>query len=85
MEHSAIPEKALPIANTLRVCSLNQGHLRSHMPNHIDTWVGQYMEAIEINTKAVHADKAYVKEAEVSGGSRLSIQGGPMTLRSLLL
>ena len=64
MELSAIPGKALPIANTLRVCSANQGHLL-HMPSHIDMWVGQYREAIEINKKAVDVDEAYVKESKV--------------------
>ena len=64
MELSATPEKALPIADTLRVCSLNQGHLL-HMPSHIDMWVGQYKEAIEINKLAVVADEAYVQESGV--------------------
>ena len=64
MELSATPEKALPIANTLRVSSVNQGHLL-HMPSHIDMWVGQYKEAVEINKKAVDADEAYVQESKV--------------------
>ena len=64
MELSATPGKALPIADTLRTCCSNQGHLL-HMPSHIDMWVGQYKEAIEINKMAVVADEAYVQEAVV--------------------
>ena len=41
IELSATPEKALPIADTLRACNPDQGHLL-HMPSHIDMWVGQY-------------------------------------------
>ena len=59
MELSATPEKALPAADVLRVCVPDHGHLL-HMPSHIDMWVGQYKEAIEVNKKAVVADKTYV-------------------------
>ena len=62
MELSATPEKALPIADTLRICSPDQGHLL-HMPSHIDMWVGQYNEAIEINKRAVISDEAYTQES----------------------
>ena len=58
MELSATPEKALPVADTLRYRYPEQGHLL-HMPSHIDMWVGQYKEAIETNIKAVAADEAY--------------------------
>ena len=58
MELSATPEKALPVADTLRHRYLEQGHL-VHMPSHIDMWVGHYKEAIEANIKAVAADEAY--------------------------
>jgi len=59
MELSATPEKALPAANALRN-GLEQGHL-IHMPSHIDMWVGQYKEAVEINKKGVVVDEEYVK------------------------
>ena len=62
MELSATPEKALPIADTLCACNPDQGHLL-HMPSHIDMWVGQYNEAIEINKRAVISDEAYVQES----------------------
>ena len=55
MELSATPEKAFLITNTLHVCSANQGHLL-HMPSHIDMWVGQCKEAVEVN-KAVDGVK----------------------------
>ena len=59
MELSAMPEKALPAADRLRVSVPEQGHLL-HMPSHIDMWVGQYKEAIETNKIGVVADDAYV-------------------------
>ena len=58
MELSATPEKALPAADSLRVSVPEQGHLL-HMPSHIDMWVGQYKEAIEVNKTAVIADETY--------------------------
>ena len=60
MELSATPEKALAVADTLRTCCPDQGHLL-HMPSHIDMWVGQYKEAIEINQTAVVFDEEYVQ------------------------
>ena len=59
MELSATPEKALPAADVLRYRVPKQGHLL-HMPSHIDMWVGQYKEAIEINKLAVAADEEYM-------------------------
>ena len=60
MELSASPEKALPAANVLRSRTPDQGHLL-HMPSHIDMWVGQYKEAVEINKLAVVADEKYLR------------------------
>ena len=60
MESSATPRKALAVADTLRTCCPDQGNLL-HMPSHIDMWVGQYKEAIEINKRAVVSDEEYVK------------------------
>ena len=59
MELSDSPKKALPAADMLRTRYPDQGHLL-HMPNHIDMWVGQYKEAIEINLKGVLSDEEYV-------------------------
>ena len=58
MELSATPEKALPAADVLRFRVPDHGHLL-HMPSHIDMWVGQYKEAIDVNKKAVVADEKY--------------------------
>lgn len=58
MELSATPEKALPAADVLRYRVPNQGHLL-HMASHIDMWVGQYKEAVDINKLAVAADEKY--------------------------
>lgn len=58
MELSATPEKALPAANVLRSLVPDQGHL-VHMPSHIDMWVGQYKEAVDVNKLAVTADEKY--------------------------
>lgn len=58
MELSATPEKALPAADVLRYRVPDQGHLL-HMASHIDMWVGQYKEAVDINKTAVAADEKY--------------------------
>ena len=63
MELSATPEKALPAADVLRSQYPNQGHL-VHMPSHIDMWVGQYKEAVEVNKKAIITDEQYMLERE---------------------
>lgn len=60
MELSATPEKALPAANVLRYRVPQQGHLL-HMASHIDMWVGQYKEAVDINKIAVTADEKYTR------------------------
>ena len=59
MELSDFPEKALPVSDVLRTQYPNQGHL-VHMPSHIDMWVGQYKEAVEVNAKGVQSDEEYV-------------------------
>ena len=59
MELSSTPEKALPAADSLRVSVPEHGHLL-HMSSHIDMWVGQYKEAVDINRKAIEADEKYV-------------------------
>ena len=63
MELSATPEKALPAADALRD-GFEQGHLL-HMASHIDMWVGQYREAIDINKKAIIVDEAYVQRSGI--------------------
>ena len=61
MELSAAPEKALPASDMLRHQYPDQGHL-VHMPSHIDMWVGQYKEAIDVNLKTVVFDEEYVSK-----------------------
>jgi tetratricopeptide (TPR) repeat protein len=60
MELSDTPAKALEHADHLRN-STGQGHL-THMPSHIDMWVGQYLEAVEANKRGIEADEKYVAE-----------------------
>ena len=35
-----------------------------HMPSHIDMWVGQYDEAIEVNKKAIVTDMSRIHIGE---------------------
>ncbi|MCY4543115.1 MAG: hypothetical protein OXB95_12115 [Rhodobacteraceae bacterium] len=58
MEGSRWPEKALDAADALRRLAPDSGHLL-HMASHIDLLCGRYAEALEANTRAVAADKAY--------------------------
>jgi len=62
LELSATPEKALPAANVLRTLMPDYGHL-THMPSHIDAWVGAYEDAILANVQGCAADDAYVARA----------------------
>ena len=58
-ELSATPEKAVAVAEILRISVPDHGHLL-HMPTHIDMWLGHYKEAVETNKRAVKADEKYV-------------------------
>ena len=74
MELSATPEKALPEADRLRSMYPTQGHL-IHMPSHIDMWVGQYKEAVDVNKVAIISDEEYKSkttgEVEMYDGYRM--------------
>ncbi|UNK40596.1 tetratricopeptide repeat protein (plasmid) [Shinella sp. H4-D48] len=60
MEMSPHPERALAAANALRNLVPDAGHL-NHMPSHIDVLVGDYVAAIDANSKAIEADKKYLE------------------------
>ena len=59
MELSPTPGKALGPANVLRTLMPDYGHL-THMPSHIDAWVGHYEDAILANIQGCKADDAWV-------------------------
>ena len=63
MELSPTPEKALPAADVLRSHTVEHGHL-VHMASHIDIWVGNYNEAIEVNKRAIQLDKEFLIKRE---------------------
>ena len=58
MEMSAIPERALNVANNLRNLVPDGGHM-FHMPTHIDILVGDYERSLDYNTRATRADDKY--------------------------
>ncbi|KAI1385632.1 TPR domain protein [Hypoxylon trugodes] len=58
MEMSQTPEAALPAAGTLRELVPDSGHL-DHMPTHIDVLVGDFVNAMTSNQKAIIADDAF--------------------------
>ena len=62
LELSPFPERALPMADVLRTCMPDAGHL-THMPSHIDAWVGQWKEGIDCNCAGVAADDKYVAQS----------------------
>ncbi|KEY73141.1 hypothetical protein S7711_04890 [Stachybotrys chartarum IBT 7711] len=59
MEMSYNPEQAMPAANILRDLVPEAGHL-NHMPSHLDILLGDYVRAVEANTKAIRADEKYL-------------------------
>lgn len=59
MEMSPFPERALPVADTLRTLVPHAGHL-VHMPTHIDVLCGDYQSTLEWNLRAIEADESYV-------------------------
>jgi tetratricopeptide (TPR) repeat protein len=58
VEASPHPEKAVAPADRLRTLQPGLGHM-VHMPSHIDVRLGQWSKAIEANSKAIEADRAY--------------------------
>ncbi len=55
------PERAVDCAERLRGLMPAAGHL-VHMPGHIYIRVGRYLDAIEVNEHAVHADETYIQD-----------------------
>ncbi len=60
MEMSPYPERALKAADGLRNLVPDAGHL-CHMPTHIDVLCGQYRDTVESNSRAIIADRKYLK------------------------
>lgn len=55
------PERAVPCAERLAKLMPGAGHL-VHMPGHIYIRVGRYLDAVEANEHAVHADESYIQD-----------------------
>ncbi len=55
------PERAVPCAERLANLMPGAGHL-VHMPGHIYIRVGRYLEAVDANQHAVHADETYIQD-----------------------
>ncbi|MEQ8954200.1 MAG: hypothetical protein RL120_08710, partial [Gammaproteobacteria bacterium] len=55
------PERAVPCAERLARLMPGAGHL-VHMPGHIYIRVGRYLDAVEANAHAVHADETYIQD-----------------------
>lgn len=66
VEASNTPERALPSADRLGAITPGAGHL-VHMPSHIYIRVGQYLDAIEVNRRAVEADDTYLAACHAQG------------------
>ncbi len=57
------PERAVACAERLASLMPGAGHL-VHMPGHIYVRVGRYLDAVEANQHAVHADEAYIQDQQ---------------------
>src|SRR6185503_10463898 len=55
------PERAVPCADRLAALMPGAGHL-VHMPGHIYVRVGRYLDAVQANQHAVHADETYIQD-----------------------
>lgn len=55
------PERAIPCAERLAGLMPGAGHI-VHMPGHIYIRVGRYMDAVEANRHATHADETYIRD-----------------------
>jgi tetratricopeptide (TPR) repeat protein len=61
------PERAVPCAERLAALMPGAGHL-VHMPGHIYIRVGRYLEAVQANQHAVHADESYIRDQQPGVG-----------------
>ena len=59
MEMSAVPEKALTVADHLRGLVPDAGHL-NHMPSHLDLLCGDYRRAIASNSDGIRGDEKFL-------------------------
>ena len=55
------PERAVPCAERLAGLMPGAGHI-VHMPGHIYIRVGRYLDALEANRHAVHADESWIRD-----------------------
>lgn len=55
------PERAVPCAERLAELMPGAGHI-VHMPGHIYIRVGRYLDAIEANVHAAHADESWIQD-----------------------
>lgn len=55
------PERALAAAERLAALMPGAGHI-VHMPGHIYVRVGRYLDAIQANEHAIHADETYIRD-----------------------
>ena len=62
------PERAVACAERLAGLMPGAGHL-VHMPGHIYIRVGRYLDAIEANEHAVHADETYIRDQNPALGT----------------
>jgi tetratricopeptide (TPR) repeat protein len=57
------PERAVPCAERLADLMPGAGHI-VHMPGHIYIRVGRYLDAVEANRHATHADETYIRDQQ---------------------
>jgi tetratricopeptide (TPR) repeat protein len=62
------PERAVPCAERLAGLMPGAGHL-VHMPGHIYIRVGRYLDAVEANQHAIHADETYIQDQRPDMGA----------------
>ena len=55
------PERAVQCAERLTGLMPGAGHI-VHMPGHIYIRVGRYLDAVELNRHAIHADESYIQD-----------------------
>ena len=61
------PERAVPCAERLASLMPGAGHI-VHMPGHIYIRVGRYLDAVEANRHAIHADETYIRDQNPASG-----------------
>ncbi|MFT5138516.1 MAG: tetratricopeptide (TPR) repeat protein [Lysobacterales bacterium] len=61
------PERAIECAERLLGLMPGAGHL-VHMPGHIYIRVGRYLDAVELNRHAIHADETYIQDQNPAMG-----------------